>query len=540
MFRIANALALAILTVVVLTHSPPSALAVTEEWPQLGDTIFGTSGSTDAGKSVAMSSDGAILAVGSWEYTSPGAGGVRMYELSSGAWVQKGSALAGDALNDRFGNGLALSADGLTAAIGAPVNGTSQGQVKIYTWDEASDAWVAKGSVLTGSTTNTQFGYAVSLSGDGDTLAVGAPNETTSTGKVYVYTWDTGSSPAQWATPVTIAGEDTFETFGRALDINSDGTVVVVGARGNGDSGANSGETRVYALSGSSSTRRGADIPGEAAGDLSGQAVAISADGTVIAVGAPDNDGGGVDSGHVRTYSWDGAQWNQRGADIDGDSAGNEFGYSVDISNDGLTVIAGSPERGASSGAITLLTYASGAWGQQLSLTGETSGEQFGASLALSGDATTFVGGAPGADTVATNSGLARVFRFSVAAEASASSEVAGLPGIYLHVAGPVGRLAEGSPVYYGSDRVAITSSYLLTITNATNNTTSRVLAEGVVDARGNLEARALLPSLQPGDYDVVFQGKHRGGAGLRLSARITVGDAGQIVTLGPNIPTVW
>jgi hypothetical protein len=524
MFRIANALALAILTVVVLTHSPPSALAVTEEWPQLGDTIFGTSGSTDAGKSVAMSSDGAILAVGSWEDTSPGSGGVRMYELSSDAWVQKGSALAGEALNDRFGNGLALSADGLTVAIGAPVNGTSQGQVKIYTWDEASDAWVAKGSVLTGSTTNTQFGYAVSLSGDGDILAVGAPNETTSTGKVYVYTWDTGSSPAQWATPVAITGEDTFETFGRALDINSDGTVVVVGARGNGDSGANSGETRVYALSGSSSTRRGADIPGEAAGDLSGQAVAISADGTVIAVGAPENDGGGVDSGHVRTYSWDGAQWNQRGADIDGDSAGDEFGYSVDISNDGLTVVAGSPERSASSGGVMLLTYASGAWGQQLSLT----------------DATTFVGGSPGADTVATNSGLARVFRLSVAAEASASSETAGLPGIYLHVAGPVGRLAEGSPVYYGSDRVAITSSYLLSITNVTTNTTSRVLAEGVVDARGNLEARALLPSLQPGDYDVVFQGKHRGGAGLRLSARITVGDAGQIMTLGPNIPTVW
>ncbi|MDP5128986.1 MAG: hypothetical protein NWP37_04365, partial [Pontimonas sp.] len=88
--------------------------------------------------------------------------------------------------------------------------------------------------------------------------------------------------------------------------------------------------------------------------------------------------------------------------------------------------------------------------------------------------------------------------------------------------------------------RVAITSTYLLSITNQATNTTSRVLAEGVVDARGNLEARALLPSLQPGDYDVVFQGKHRGGAGLRLSARITVGDAGQIITLGPNIPTVW
>lgn len=91
-----------------------------------------------------------------------------------------------------------------------------------------------------------------------------------------------------------------------------------------------------------------------------------------------------------------------------------------------------------------------------------------------------------------------------------------------------------------GSDRVAVTSTYLLTITNMTTDTTSRVLAEGVVDARGNLEARALLPALQPGDYDVVFQGKHRGGAGLGLTARITVGYVGQITVLDRNIPQVW
>ena len=164
-----------------------------------------------------------------------------------------------------------------------------------------------------------------------------------------------------------------------------------------------------------------------------------------------------------------------------------------------------------------------------------------GTSVALSGAGTTFSAGAPEADTVATNSGLARVFRLFVTTATSASAEEApGVPGIYLHVAGPVGRGAEGSPVYYGSDRVAITSSYLLTITHVTTNTRTRVLAEGVVDARGNLEARALLPALQPGDYDVVFQGKHLGGAGLRLTARITVGGAGQIATLGPNIPQLW
>ena len=52
--------------------------------------------------------------------------------------------------------------------------------------------------------------------------------------------------------PGEIAAEDAAENFGRALDLNADGTVVVVGARDNDDGGANSGETRVFAVSGAS------------------------------------------------------------------------------------------------------------------------------------------------------------------------------------------------------------------------------------------------------------------------------------------------
>ena len=538
MFRYVTALLVATLTLAFLSYSTPPAWAATEDWPQLGEDVIGTITSTDAGESVAISNDGSIIAVGSWESTVPGNGSVRIYELIAGGWVLKGSPLTGAAANDRFGNGLALSADGLTVAIGAPVNGSSRGQVTVFSWNGSS--WVAKGSALIGSATNTQFGYAVSLSADGDTLAVGAPNETSSTGKVYVYEWD--ASTTAWSTPVTIAGAEVAETFGRALDLNSDGSVLVVGARGNDDGGSNSGETRVYALAGGAATPRGVDIAGEAAGDLSGHAVSISGDGTVLAIGAPENDGGGADSGHVRTFEWGGVSWTQRGGDIEGDAAGDEFGYAVDLSTDGLTLIAGSPKRTALLGAIRMLTYSSNTWGELLSIVGETAAEEFGSSVALSGDATTFMGGAPSADTVTTDSGLARVFRLRVSSESSStqSTGTPGTPGIYLHVAGPVGRHGAGSPVYYGSDRVALTSTYLLSITRLDTAASHRVLASGVVDARGNLEARALLPDLEPGAYDVVFEGKHRGGAGLRLSARLVVGPTGLIELLGENRPQLW
>ena len=538
MFRFVNAPALVILTLVtlVLTHSSPPAFAATEEWLQVGEDIVGTGSSTNAGKAVAISRDGSSVAVSSWEIDNTGPGSVRVYELNSGGGIQRGLTLAGDTTGDYFGMDVALSADGLTLAVGAPFSGTSRGQVFVYTWD--GTAWVAKGATLTGATTNVDFGFAVSLSDDGNTLAVGSPRASTSTGAVSIVTWDASASPPAWGTPVVMSGQHTFETFGRALDLNADGTVIVVGARGNGDGGANSGETRVFALSGGSWTQRGADIPGAAAGDLSGHAVAINADGTVIASGAPDHDSS---AGHARAFQWSGTAWTQKGADINGDAAGDEFGYSVDLSSDGLTLIAGSPERTAALGAIRLLSFVDNSWGELLSLPGETAAEKFGTSVALSGAGTTFSAGAPEADTVATNSGLARVFRLVVTtATTSSSEEAAGVPGIYLHVAGPVGRGAEGSPIYYGSDRVAITSTYLLSITDASTKATSRVLAEGVVDARGNLEARALLPALDPGDYDVVFQGKHRGGAGLRLTARITAGGSGQITVLGENVPQVW
>lgn len=538
MFRFVNAPALVTLTLVtlVLTPSSPPALAATEEWLQVGEDIAGTASITNAGTAVAFSRDGSSVAVASWEIDNTGPGSVRVYEVGSGGLTPRGLTLEGAADGDYFGNDIALSSDGLTLAVGAPFNDSSRGQVFVYTWD--GTAWVAKGATLTGSASNVDFGYALSLSDDGNTLAVGSPKKSLATGEVSVVTWDASASPPAWRTPVVIAAEDPGENFGRALELNADGTVVVVGARDNDDGGANSGETRVFALSGGSWTQRGADIPGAATGDRSGHAVAISADGTIIASGAPEHDSS---AGHVRAFQWSGTAWTPEGADIDGDAAGDEYGYSVDLSSDGLTLIAGSPERTAALGAIRLLSFVDNSWGELLSLPGQSAAEKFGTSVALSGDGSTFIAGAPEADTVATNSGLARVFRLFVTTDTTASSEESpGVPGIYLHVAGPVGRGAEGSPVYYGSDRVAVTSSYLLTITSVTTNTTTRVLAEGVVDARGNLEARTLLPALSPGTYDVVFQGKHRGGAGLRLTARIAVGEAGSITVLGNNVPQLW
>ena len=165
MFRYLTALFVATLILAPLSYSTSPALAATEDWPQMGDDIVGTSSNTETGKSVAISDDGSIIAVGSWELTAPRPGSVRVYELSSGSWTQIGSTLTGVANGDYFGQGLALSADGLTVAVGAPFNGSSRGQVFVYTWDASATppAWVPKGATLTARITVGDVGQITVL-----------------------------------------------------------------------------------------------------------------------------------------------------------------------------------------------------------------------------------------------------------------------------------------------------------------------------------------------------------------------------------------
>eukprot|EP00956_Cyclotella_meneghiniana_P035241 scaffold112878_cov22-Cyclotella_meneghiniana.AAC.1 len=79
-------------------------------------------------------------------------------------------------------------------------------------------------------------------------------------------------------------------------------------------------------------TQVGQDIDGEASGDYSGHAVSLSADGTVLAIGAHLNDGNGCNSVHVRVFQLvDSSSWTQIGDDIDGEASGDNSGNSVPL-----------------------------------------------------------------------------------------------------------------------------------------------------------------------------------------------------------------
>ena len=139
-----------------------------------------------------------------------------------------------------------------------------------------------------------------------------------------------------------INGEAAVDNSGWSVSLSSDGTIVAIGTGNNDGNGNNSGHTRIYQYSSGSWSQLGSDIDGEAADDYSGSSVSLSSDGTIVAIGAPYNDGNGDASGHTRIYQYNSGSWAQLLSDIDGEAADfDQSGYSVSLSSDGTKVAIG-------------------------------------------------------------------------------------------------------------------------------------------------------------------------------------------------------
>lgn len=308
---------------------------------------------TEAGSltSIAMSEDGTRVSIADFGAEST-AGQVRVYSWDGSAWVQKGADLVGEAPGDAVSS-ISMSSDGDTIVVGASYNdgnGTDAGHARVYDWN--GSAWVQRSNDLDGESSTDYSGQSVSISADGNTLALSSPGNNSNgndSGYVRIYTWS-GSSWTAVGNP--IIGESAEDKFNK-VSISTDGKTVAVGATGNDGNGADSGHVRVYSWNGTAWIQLGADINGEAAGDISGYSVALSDAGDTVAIGAPENDGNGSNAGHVRLYDWNGSAWVQRGADLDGEASDDRSGSSVSINSIGSSVVVGAPKNdgnGADSG----------------------------------------------------------------------------------------------------------------------------------------------------------------------------------------------
>jgi len=187
----------------------------------------------------------------------------------------------------------------------------------------------------------------VSMAKHGDVVAIGAPmndNNGMNSGNVAMFSYS--EDKAAWEPLGTaINGDNSSECSGRSVSLSDDGQVVAIGAAlsDGPDGSTDAGHARIHAYDSSvlDWIQMGEDIAGEAAFDETGRSVSLSADRKIMAIGAPKNEANGKWSGHVHLYGYDGSDWSQIGDDIDGESAFDALGRTVSLSGDGLVVAIG-------------------------------------------------------------------------------------------------------------------------------------------------------------------------------------------------------
>jgi hypothetical protein len=402
-------------------------------------------------------------------------------------WAQRGFDIDGEAGTDYSGTSVSLSSDGTTLAIGANRNdgsGTNAGHVRVYKYDATKQTaqmvqmsanfgpvgWNRLGADIDGEAVDDSSGHSVSLSSDGTTLAIGSVSNSgngTAAGHVRVYKYDATKLTAQMDQtsanfgPVgwnrlgaDIDGEAVYDRSGYSVSLSSDGTTLAIGAIYNDGSGTNAGHVRVYKYDATKQTaqmvqtspnfgpigwnRLGADIDGEAAGDLSGYPVSLSSDGTTLAIGSIYNDASGnllQDAGNVRVYEYNspGNNWIQLGADIDGEAASDNSGLSVSLSSDGTTLAVGAPYNdgsGTNAGHVRVYKYDATKQTAQMVQTsanfgpvgwnrlgadidGEAADDNSGRSVSLSADGSRVAIGAYGNDATGSYAGHVRVYEYN-------------------------------------------------------------------------------------------------------------------------------
>lgn len=420
------------------------------------------------GAAVAVSADGTVVAVGAPREDGGGAGvnppvsetlgdsgAVYVYERTgAGVWSEPVYVKAPvPGASDQFGVAVALSADGDVLAVGAsgeagsgtgvgpPHDDNAFGAGAVYVYERSvagiwGDATYLKAGQVDGG---DSFGAALALSEDGDVLVVASVNEDGSgsgvnpvvdesalgAGAVWVYQRSGAGAWLQTAyvkSPHAEAGQ----FFGFSVALSGDGRVLAVGSTAEDGSGAgvdptpdeaasDTGAVFVYSKDDnelwSFESYLKASNPDDS--DLFGYAVALSADGSVLAAGAPYEDGNGIHVGSTPTESapdtgavyvfdrdaelnWSGPQY----VKPDGSSPDSLFGFDVGWSGDGTRLAIGAPQEDAggtgvqppaaaaiaNSGAVWLYErYSQDEWsdGRRLKASNPSVGDAFGYAVAM-------------------------------------------------------------------------------------------------------------------------------------------------------------
>lgn len=330
---------------------------------QQGSALVGTgnSGAAHQGFSVSLSADGNTAAVGGYNDNS-GLGAVWIFTRSGTTWTQQGSKLVGTSAVGASNQGVtvALSADGNTLAVGGANDDPYKGAGWVFV--RSGSEWSQQAKLIGSNSVGNSFqGGAIAISADGNTIALGGPADNSDVGAVWIFT-RSGTTWTQQGSKLVGTGATGAANQATTIALSADGkTLLSGGASDNSSVGA----TWVFTRDGDTWTQQGEKLVGTGATGTGyqGGAVALSADGNTAVIGAA---GDNSSVGAVWVFTRSGTTWTQQGSKLTatGETGAGQFGYTVSVSADGNTFIAGGNQDNSDVGAAWIFTRSDSSWSQ--------------------------------------------------------------------------------------------------------------------------------------------------------------------------------
>ena len=317
--------------------------------------------------------------------------GFAYYELADSQHIQTGYvpvrlAKSTGAIASLTGSAVDVSDNGYFTCIGAPGDSGNIGRATIFEMYNASFEVMAS---FVGSAAGDLFGSRVAMSGDAKWVAITAPGAAATFGNVYIYE----NVANTYLLRATFSGPAASSSFGlTGLSMSSDGHIVMVG---DPTVAANNGQVNIYELLDGTWTAIGTIASPDGGAEEFGYAIALTSDGSRVAIGAP-----GSDSNSGRMYQRDrttastwvtaiGADWYM--------GVTSRGGESVAISGDGRYAAFGGPADNGNQGFVSVIVNYGAGTTSYINLTEILgAGNRFGTSISISKDGSYIYISAPG------------------------------------------------------------------------------------------------------------------------------------------------